>query len=139
MKYKVGDKVRVVKINKDRGYYKDIMERFLGKVAIVSNTEKEDYLGDMPVKVEYENEKLWLFKDEFEIVEEVSLKDGVLTLEEEQVIHSLIKASKDFEELEHEYSNELEDFKKGVELLQSILKTRALRRENPDYYITIKR
>jgi hypothetical protein len=59
MKYKVGDKVKVVKIDEDNSWY----EKYIGKTATITNISSERYTLDLPDKYGNYISENWLEKE----------------------------------------------------------------------------
>lgn len=67
MKYKIGDKVRIVKPNIERlDLNKEMLECQIGEIFEVIDIDEYD--DEMPIVVTLDDERLWLYEDEFELV-----------------------------------------------------------------------
>lgn len=70
MEYKIGDKVKIVKANSKRVIYKNTIKKNLNKIFEVVEVESIKPCK-MPIRVKSENNAyLWLYEDEFELVNE---------------------------------------------------------------------
>jgi len=61
-----------------------------------------------------------------------------MTIKEAEIMNLIMEANNLFQSLETTHPNELADWVSGIHKLQYVMSMRTLRREHPDYYVTIK-